>query len=113
MDPQKALELFGFMALVSELDDEEEIEYDSDGRITSLPDGWAIEYLVSIEGYSGGDWLSFSEVAYSTEVRDEESILEAVDAPPVYFGGQGELVEASIDEAPIRIADIPKKARFV
>ena len=106
---EEALRLLGLALLASEIDDDE-IEFDEDGRITKLPSGFSVEYLVSLEGYSGGDWLSFSETVYGGRGFSAEEIQEAVDAPPVYLG-KGNQIEPSISETPIRTSDIPKKAR--
>ena len=115
MDPQKALEAFGFLALVSELDEEEEPEYDEQGRVVYLPDGWLVEYIVTTVGYQPPSRAlqEYSETVYGDMGLDDEELGEMAGIPELYIGGRGEESDISVAETAIREEDIPKKARFV
>lgn len=92
---------------------DDEPEYDEEGRIKSIPAGWTVEYLISAEGYSGDEWITYSEMVYGPPQASTGQILSAAglsDKPDLWFGRDRE-VEWSIAESALRKADIPQKGR--
>jgi hypothetical protein len=59
---------------------EEEVEYDSTGRIISVPEGWEVEFTATVTGYSGGAENPLEEVRITL------------------YGAPGEITEADLIE---------------
>ncbi len=75
MTPEDALKAFGFLALLEELD-EEDFEYDDEGRLTSVPSEFTVEYLVASAGYDGDEWVEFSEKVFGPPNLSDDEVID-------------------------------------
>ena len=115
MTPEDALKAFGFLALLEELD-KEEFEYDEEGRLTSVPTEFTVEYLVAIAGYDGDEWGDYSEKVYGPPNLSDDEVIQLAGGDPESSGlyiGKGDEQGYSVAETPIRKKDIPKGSRVV
>ena len=94
---------------------EESVEYDDEGRITFLPEGYVVEYLVTNAGYEGREYVEISETVYGPLSMDPDEIISEAGFDPEGSGlyvGYGDEQEFSISETEILEKDIPKRKRI-
>ena len=96
-------------------DDEDQPRYDDEGNLVYIPEGWAVEYLVSAEGYFAADYQRVSELVYGGLGATQNQILSALDLPTDtgLYMGYGIEAEYSLAATPLRKTDIPETARFM
>ena len=76
-----------------------EVEYDSTGRIISVPEGWEVEFTGTVSGYTGGKDNPFEEERITLlgapgTVSEKDLMQQYKDEghPTVYYAGE-EIVE--------------------
>lgn len=95
-------------------EEEESVEYDDEGRITFLPEGYLVEYLVTNAGYEGTEYVEISQRVYGPLGMDRDEVIYAAGFDPESSGlyyGYGDEQSFSVSETEIREEDIPKRGR--
>ena len=95
---------------VWEEEDEEKVEYDSTGRIISVPEGWEVEFTGTVSGYTGGKDNPFEEERITLlgapgEISEADLMQQYEDEghPKVYWGGSEVLELSSFSERAVEI----------
>ena len=83
-----------------------EVEYDSTGRIISVPEGWEVEFTGTVSGYTGGKGNEVSEERITMygepgEITEAE-LMENYDGK-LYWGGSEVLELSSFSERAVEI----------